>query len=87
MIDDAFAHMADGVFKVRRGAHDFICKMIVSIASSVTRHQLIIQMRKKLFFEFTRSSEKQIMYLKFCNYVMPHFTPKFFKQMLLDDLI
>jgi len=40
-----------------------------------------------LYFEYTKSSEKQIQYLKFLNYIMPHFTIKFFKQHFLEDML
>jgi len=38
IIEDAFDQMLEGVYQVRLVAHEFICKMIVSIASSNTRN-------------------------------------------------
>ena len=44
-------------------------------------------MRQHLFFEFTRSSRKQIMYLIYCNQIITYFSVKNYKQMFLNDLI
>ena len=40
-----------------------------------------------LHFENTKSSEKQIMFLKFCNYAMSVLPQKFIKQHLLEDIL
>lgn len=38
-------------------------------------------------FESTKSSKQQIMFLDFCNQIMPYFTSKQYKAMFLQDLI
>jgi len=44
-------------------------------------------MRDNFFFEKTRLSWEQILYIEFCNKVMPGLGLKFFKQQLLPDLM
>mmetsp|Transcript_16750 Transcript_16750/g.28451 ORF Transcript_16750/g.28451 Transcript_16750/m.28451 type:complete len:735 (+) Transcript_16750:1120-3324(+) len=87
LIDNAFNCMLNGFHPVRHAAFAFICKMVASIASSQTRLQFINQMRQFLYFENTRSSERQIFYLKFCGYLMSLCTVKFIRQHLLEDVL
>jgi hypothetical protein len=84
---NAFENMMGGVYQVRYAALNFIAKMTSSIASTVKRNQYISQMKQCLMFESTKSSKQQIMYLDFCNQIMPYFTSKQYKAMFLQDLI
>ena len=58
MMGNAFNQMLNGFFKVRSIALNFICKMIVNIASSLKRQQYMAQMHESLYFGGTKSSER-----------------------------
>lgn len=87
MIDNAYSTLIEGNHPLRKAAFDFICKMTVSVGSINTRLQFIQNLRGMLHFENTKSSEKQIMFLKFCNYVLPILPQRFVKQHLLEDML
>jgi septum formation inhibitor MinC len=87
MIENAFSFLINGFHQVREAAFQFICKMVVSIASTPMRLQLLSQIKELLNFEFTKSSQKQILYLRFCNYVLPVFTKRFVTIHLLEDIL
>ena len=86
-IDHAFEQMLNGFYQVRYAALDYICKFVINIASRVKRQQYIAEIRQNLYFEFTKSSQKQKMYLMFCNQLIPAFSAKMFKPQILGDLM
>ena len=87
MTDVAFDLLLKGVHPLRQCSLALICQFALNIASSMKRHEYIARMRDSLFFERTRLSWKQILYIDFCNKVMPGLGVKFFKQQLLPDLM
>lgn len=87
MVDVAFDLLLKGVHPLRQCSLTLICQFVLNIASSMKRQEYIARMRDSLFFERTRLSWKQILYIDFCNKVMPGVGVKFFKQQLLPDLM
>ena len=68
-----------GAFKVKEAAVSLISRFLVNVPSSAKKQQIMMSLRDDLHFENTRSSTKQIMYLKILNQILPNSSVKHYK--------
>lgn len=87
LFETTFNILLQGAAPLRNCSLRLLSNFVINIASSVKRQEYFQKIKENFFFEKTKSSWKQIIYLEFCNMIMPFVSLKFVKQQMLPDLL